>query len=108
MKVAIPSIGEDLSATVEQRFGRCTKFLLVDTETMEWKVVPNRARNQSGGAGIAAAQQIVNEGAEVVLAGDVGPKACDVLGNARIRVCRRVTGTVTDALAKLESGTLES
>jgi len=107
MKVAIPSRGDDLSASVERQFGRCSSFLFVDTETMEWKAVPNQASDQPGGAGIAAAQQLIDEGAEVVLAGEVGLNAYDVLNNANIRVYGEVTGTVEDALEMLESGALE-
>ncbi len=108
MKVAIPSRGDGLSASVERQFGRCSSFLFVDTETMKWKVVPNKASDQPGGAGIAAAQQLIDEGAEVVLAGEVGLNAYDVLSNAKIRVYGEVTGTVEDALEMLESGDLET
>ena len=108
MKVAIPSAGEDLSASVDQRFGRCSSFLIVDTETMEFRAVPNLAAAQAGGAGIAAAQQIIDEGAEVVLAGEVGPNAFDVMSQAGIRVYARITGTVRDAVEMLKSGALEN
>jgi predicted Fe-Mo cluster-binding NifX family protein len=107
MKVAIPATGEDLAASVEQRFGRCPTFLFVDTETMDWRAVRNEAADQSGGAGVAAAQQVVDEGAEVVLAGEVGLNASDILRNAEIRVYGRVTGKVKDALETLRSGALE-
>ncbi len=108
MKVAIPSTGEDLSASVDQRFGRCARFLFVDSETMEYRAVPNQAAAQPGGAGIAAAQQIIDEGAEVVLAGEIGPNAFDVMSHAGIRVYARITGTVRDAVEMLRSGALEN
>lgn len=107
MKVAIPSTGEGLSASVEQRFGRCPTFLVVNTETMDWKAVPNKAADQPGGAGVAAAQTVVDEGAEVVLAGDIGPNASDILSGADIRVFGRISGTVKEALEMLQSGALE-
>ena len=103
MLVAIPTNGDDLSGRVDERFGRCARFILVDPETKEFKVVANPAAVQSGGAGITAAQTVVDQGADVVIAGDVGPNAFSVLERARIKVYSRVSGTITDALGLLSS-----
>jgi predicted Fe-Mo cluster-binding NifX family protein len=107
MKVAIPSKGESLSAEVERQFGRCENFLIVDTETLELRAVSNEAKEQAGGAGIAAAQRVIDEGAEAVLAGKVGPNASDVLNEAGIPLYVDVSGTVKNALELLESECLE-
>jgi predicted Fe-Mo cluster-binding NifX family protein len=107
MKVAIPSKGEGISADVERQFGRCSNFLFVDTETLECRTVPNEAKDQAGGAGVAAAQQVVDEGAEAVLAGVIGPNASDVLSEAHVSIYEDVSGPVVEALELLESGDLE-
>jgi predicted Fe-Mo cluster-binding NifX family protein len=104
--VAIPTAGTDLMADVEQRFGRCPRFLIVNSETMEYRSVPNAASFQSGGAGITAAQQVINEGAEFVIAGEVGPNAFEVLNKANVKVYARVSGTIRDAVEMLMAGTL--
>jgi predicted Fe-Mo cluster-binding NifX family protein len=106
MMVAIPTAGKDLMADVEQRFGRCPRFLIVNSETMEYRSIPNAAAVQSGGAGIAAAQQVIDEGAKFVIAGEVGPNAFEVLDRAGIKVYGRVTGTIRDAVEMLVAGTL--
>ncbi len=103
MLVAIPTNGNDLSGRIDERFGRCARFLLVDPETKEFRVVVNPAAVQSGGAGITAAQTVIDQGANVVIAGEVGPNAFSVLERARIKVYSRVTGTIHDALDLLES-----
>ena len=103
MKVAIPSAGEDLSANMDPRFGRCRNFLIVDTDTLEWRVVPNFASDMPEGAGIAAARQVVAEGAEVVLAGEVGANASEVLAGAGIPVYVGASGTVMDVLGMFET-----
>ena len=103
MLVAIPTNGNDLSAMIDERFGRCARFLMVDSETKEFRVVANPAAIQSGGAGVTAAQTVIDQGAKVVLAGEVGPKAYDVLQRAGIKVYARVTGKAIDALDLLTS-----
>jgi predicted Fe-Mo cluster-binding NifX family protein len=103
MKVAIPTRGEDLSAEVEQRFGRCPRYLIVDPETMEFTILENSAASMGGGAGVRAAQLVVDQGVDAVIAGEVGPKAYDVLQQAGVKVYARITGTAREALDLLGS-----
>ncbi len=98
MKIGIPTRGNDLSADVEQRFGRCPMFLIVDSATMDFHLVDNSAALMGGGAGVRAAQQVVDEGVDAVIAGEVGPKAYEVLDRANIKVYARVTGSARDAI----------
>ena len=51
---------------IEERFGRCPRYILVETDTMEFRVMTNPAATQVGGAGIAAAQSLVDQGVKVV------------------------------------------
>jgi predicted Fe-Mo cluster-binding NifX family protein len=103
MKVAIPTRGQDLSSEVEPRFGRCPRFLIVDSRTLEFETVENTAASMGGGAGMHAAQLVVDQGVEAVIAGEVGPKAYDVLEAAGVRVMARVTGSAREALDLLSS-----
>jgi predicted Fe-Mo cluster-binding NifX family protein len=107
MRIAIPSNGDGLTAQVARQFGRCDSFLFVDSETLEWEVVPNEAKHRRGGAGIAAAQQVIDGGADAVLAGVMGPNALDVLTEAQIPVYEDLGGTVIEAVEMLASGELE-
>ena len=43
MKIAISSVGKTLDSQVDQRFGRCPYFLIVDSETLDLEVIPNAA-----------------------------------------------------------------
>ncbi len=103
MLVAIPTNGNDLSGMVDERFGRCARFLLVDSETMEFQVIANPAAMQSGGAGVTAAQIVIDQGARAVLAGEVGPKAYDVLERAGVMIYARITGNARDAMDLLST-----
>jgi predicted Fe-Mo cluster-binding NifX family protein len=99
MRRAITSQGEDLEAHVDSRFGRALKFLLVDTETMAFKVIENtQSVNLPQGAGIQAAQNIIPHDPEVVLTGNCGPKAFKILQAAGVDVALGVKGKTKDAI----------
>lgn len=75
MKIILTTTSPTIDSEVEPRFGRCCWFLLVDTETMEWQAFPNPAIDLPGGAGIQAAQFVVNHKVDAVISGDFGPNA---------------------------------
>jgi len=108
MRVVVTSNGTDLSAEASPTFGRCLTYVFVDTETMEFEAVANPAANASGGAGIQAAQFIVEQGVQAVLAGNVGPNAYDVLQAANLPVFRHMGGTVRQAVEAHVAGKLQS
>ena len=108
MKVAVTSQGTDLEAGVDPRFGRCRYFVLVDTETGDFRAVDNAQNlNAPSGAGIQAAQNVVNLGAEAVLTGHCGPKAFGALSAAGVKVYVGVEGTVREAVKALQAGELQ-
>jgi predicted Fe-Mo cluster-binding NifX family protein len=107
MKIAVSSQGEHLDAPASPVFGRCPTYLFVVPETMEFEAVPNPAMNQGGGAGIQAAQFVVNQGAEAVLSGNLGPNAFDVLQAANVPGFLVSEGTVRQAVEAYKAGQLQ-
>jgi predicted Fe-Mo cluster-binding NifX family protein len=95
-----------MDAPIDPRFGRCTYFVIVDTDTMKSEVFPNASQTASSGAGIQAAQTIVNKGAKLVLTGSVGPNAHQVLSASGIEVITGVDGTVQEAIRKYKNSQL--
>lgn len=87
MRIALTSTGRDLQARPSPSFGRCPTLLLVDTETDEVSAVDNPAVDAQSGAGVLAAQLVVDRGARALLTGRVGPRAMKVLAAAGVRVC---------------------
>ena len=108
MKVVVTSNGMDLSAEASPSFGRCLAYVFVDTETMEFEAIENPAANAAGGAGIQAAQFVVEQGVQAVLAGNVGPNAYDVLKAANMPVFRHAGGTVRQAVEAYMAGKLQA
>lgn len=107
MKVCITSKGPEFTSEVDPRFGRAAYFIIVDSETGEFVAKENEAVHAAGGAGIQAAQGIVEEGAATVITGNVGPNAFQVLSKAEISVIAGVQDTVEEAFNRFRSGDLE-
>jgi len=107
MKIAISSVGDNLDAQVSPILGRCAYFLFVDSETMACQAHPNAAAGAAGGAGIQAAQFIVQQGADALLTGNIGPNAMQVIQAADVPVYPVWTGTARQAVEALTQGKLQ-
>jgi len=71
---------------------------------MEFEIVENSSATAAGGAGISAAEMIIGKGAKVVLTGNCGPNAYQVLSSAGVQVVTGVSGNVKDAIEGYKSG----
>jgi len=104
MKLAISAGGQGLDARVDDRFGRCPYFVIVDTESMNAESVANPGEGATGGAGIMAAQALAEREVKAVLTGHIGPNAYEVLSGAGIRVFTDVRGVVREAAEAFNRG----
>ncbi|NLE08844.1 MAG: dinitrogenase iron-molybdenum cofactor biosynthesis protein [Dehalococcoidales bacterium] len=102
MKIAVSASQNKLDSPLDPRFGRCPFFIIVDSDTMECEAVDSAGAGASGGAGTSAGQEMVIRGVEVVLTGNCGPNAVQVLQAAGIKVITGATGTVREAVEKLK------
>ena len=94
MKIAVSSLGRTLEGSLDKRFGRAAYFLVVDADTMMFSVIDNAAQANAGGAGIAAAQLVIDSGVEAIITGQVGPNALEVINNTDILLYQGIPGTV--------------
>lgn len=108
MKVVVTANGADLDAPISPIFGRCARYILVDTETMQYETLANPALGAPGGAGIQAAQFVIEHGAQAVLTGNVGPNAYGVFQAAHVPVFLLGNSTVHNALEAYKKGLLQS
>jgi hypothetical protein len=60
--------------------------LIIDSETEEFEVLKNTAGQASRGAGISAAQLMVDKGIRAVIAGNFGPNAVNVLNSSGVKI----------------------
>jgi predicted Fe-Mo cluster-binding NifX family protein len=108
MRIVVTANGPDLDAQAHPAFGRCPVYVFVDTETMQFEAVENPAANAAGGAGIQAAQFVVERGAQAVVTGNVGPNAVQVLQPAGVPVYLFSGGTVRQAVEVCRAGRLSA
>ncbi|MFC1947819.1 NifB/NifX family molybdenum-iron cluster-binding protein [Chloroflexota bacterium] len=94
MKIAISAAETGLEAEIDQRFGRCRYFTIVDTDTLEYESIENVSSMSSGGAGTSAAQTLSGKNIGAVLTGNCGPNAFNVLNAAGIEVYTGISGKV--------------
>jgi predicted Fe-Mo cluster-binding NifX family protein len=86
MKIAISTTTAGEAATLEMRFGRCPYFAVYDSETKEFEWFENEGIKATSGAGTGAAQALINRNVDVVISGQFGPKAVQVLEAAKIKM----------------------
>ena len=99
MQIIISSQGDDLDAKVDPRFGRASQFILVNTDTMDFKVIENNQNlDMPQGAGIQAAQAVTKHKPNAVLTGNCGPKAFKALQAAGVDIIVGVNGSIREAV----------
>ena len=110
MKIAIASSGKNLDSSVDPRFGRCPYYLIVDSETDKFEMMENTAGRGFRGVGVSAAQMVANKGVKVVIAGNFGPNAVNVLtaGGIKIFTTSNLSLTVKQALEQYKKNELQS
>ena len=108
MKIAVSSTGKDIKSNIDQRFGRAPYFVIVDSDTMEYKAVENSQNLElPQGAGIQAGKTIVDNNVDVLITGNCGPKAFKVLESANIKIATGAKGLVIDAVLQYKNNKLE-
>jgi len=106
MKICVTATAGDLNAQVDPRFGRSQYFVFVDSDTMAFEAMLNEAIAAPGGAGIQAAQTVLNRGGNVVISGNIGPNAFQVLSTAGVKIVTGAYGTVQEAVEMYKTGRL--
>jgi len=110
MKVAISAFSENMEENVCPIFGRAPGFLIViieDNAVKERKFLQNSASQAFRGAGIQAAQLLLNEGVDALITMQLGPNAFTVLQQAGIKIFRAEPGSVRQNIEKLISNKLQ-
>jgi predicted DNA-binding protein (UPF0251 family)/predicted Fe-Mo cluster-binding NifX family protein len=89
-KIAISSLSESIEGEIDERFGRCSFFLIVSLEDGQIKnieVLNNNAKSQMrGGSGVAVAQMLAENDVNVIITENIGPRALDVLKQFQIEI----------------------
>lgn len=106
MIIAIPVDEKNLKSNVCASFGRAPYFLIYDTDTKESVFLDNSAATSTGGAGIKAAQIIVDNKANALFTPRCGENAANVLKVANIKIFKTTTTSVKDNIDAFIDGKL--
>ncbi|MFW5648665.1 MAG: NifB/NifX family molybdenum-iron cluster-binding protein [Candidatus Alkaliphilus sp. MAG34] len=106
MKIVIPVDEKDIKTDVCEALGRAPYYLVYDTETEENEFVDNSAATSAGGAGVKAAQIIVDTEANVLLAPRCGENAANVLKAAGVEIYRTIDAPARENIDAFIDGKL--
>lgn len=106
MKVAVSAKGKSLDSHVDDRFGRCSFFVVVNPESMEFDAIENPGLKERDAAGVQASRILMGKGVDTVVVKNIGHNALVTLDGAGIKVYVGAAGTVLNAIEGLKKGKL--
>lgn len=106
MKIALPVDEKNLETNVCVSFGRAPYFLVYDNETKETIFLDNSATTSTGGAGIKAAQKIIDNNINVLLTPRCGVNAAEVFKTADVKIYKTIYTSVKDNIEAFIDGKL--
>ncbi|SET34080.1 Predicted Fe-Mo cluster-binding protein, NifX family [Natronincola peptidivorans] len=106
MKIVLPVDDKNMETDVCISFGRTPYFLIFDTESKESTFLANHAANSQGGAGIKAAQAIVDQKVDALLAPRCGKNAAEVISAAEIKMYKTMNNSIMDNINAFNDGKL--
>lgn len=107
MKIALTTSGKNMEAALDPRFGRCENFIIYDLENHDFECIENKGKDARGGAGISAAQQIIDKNVDAIITGNMGPNAFEIINKSSIKVYKGETKKGNELIADYNSGNME-
>ncbi len=95
MKIAITSTGDHPGAILDHRFGRCSYFVVYDTESKLMDFIPNPNKEIMEGAGPASIQLVASYGIQKVVSGVFGAKVRPIFDQLQIQMIEIADPTKT-------------
>lgn len=86
MKVAITSTGNSPDAKLDSRFGRCSYFVVYDTESHATEFIPNPNKENIEGAGPASVNLVASRGVSKVVSGEFGAKVKSIFDSLQVQL----------------------
>lgn len=88
MKIVVSAEGTKKESKLDKRFGRAQHFILFDSDKNTYELIDNTAKQGAHGAGPKAAQLVIENKADVLITGNLGPKAYAVIDETNIESYR--------------------
>ena len=84
MKLAIALKENNYNSSVDERFGRAPFFIIIDSDTKEFEIIENEAKDEATGAGLKAVKNLLKYEIDTIIAGEIGPKAGELIYDLEI------------------------
>uniref|UniRef100_A0A7C5KAR6 Dinitrogenase iron-molybdenum cofactor biosynthesis protein n=1 Tax=Thermodesulfobium narugense TaxID=184064 RepID=A0A7C5KAR6_9BACT len=86
MRIAFTVLDKE-KMIIDESFGRAKFFLVYDTEKGTWEQYENSQNIKAPqGAGLQAAQTIINANVDVLISKNIGPKAFNLLNSQNVKI----------------------
>lgn len=108
MIIAIPIDDQSPESTVCVSFGRAPYFMIYDTGSGGKSIIDNRAVSSQGGAGIKAAQIVIDSNAEVLLTPRCGEKAAGIMKAAGMKMFKTNGDSIKGNIDAFTNGELNA
>nr|WP_320024929.1 NifB/NifX family molybdenum-iron cluster-binding protein [uncultured Acetobacterium sp.] len=96
MKIAIPADEKVLASEVCMSFGRAPYFYIYETTTKMGDFINNEAATSPGGAGVKAAQIVVDNHADILITPRCGENAAEVFKVTKLQIYKSTVGSIQD------------
>jgi len=107
MIIGIPVKEKGADPQIDERFGRCNYFCIIDDKE-QITFIENSAKDQASGAGGQSVKLLADEDVDTIISPHIGPKAMDAIKLLNINVFSLGDSTtVTQALNNIKAGKLE-
>lgn len=107
MKIIIPVEKKSREENVADVFGRAKYFAIVDIDTDTVDFIENIGAKSPNGAGIKAAQQVIDLKANVVILPRIGKNGAKLLEAANIKLYKNVKGSVDENVGLFTNAKLQ-
>lgn len=106
MKIIITAQSIEINSRMDSRFGRCRFFHIYDTETNKTQIIENPGFDARGGAGIQAANYILDNNADVLITGHLGPNASEILKNSNLKIFMSIEKSIPEIIEDYKANKL--
>lgn len=107
MRIAIPINEKDINSGVCPSFGRAPYYLIYNTADQTSFFLENAAMLSAGGAGIKAAQTLLDNEVKVIIAPRYGENAAKVLVDANVSVYKSIAGSAKENIEAYNNNKLD-
>jgi predicted Fe-Mo cluster-binding NifX family protein len=107
MKYILAANDKDVLANISPVFARAYYFAIYDTETKEVKFVENEASQSQGGAGIKAAQIVVDLNVDKLIVMRLGENSYNVLKLTDIQILQTPSDSIENIFTNCENNELD-